>query len=212
MSVARQANLLGQQRLDIPHIRAIESSVAADFDLLAGEILAGKSPLVIHGFELSLLSTGTPATQLQLFVADSVILHPEASENGTIFQVPTSRAAETLNAANTRVVGSFTANTINYIGIDLRRTADPTTADLVQFLDSDTKLEKPKTVPLGRTLDYIIVISTQDFSTTPGVDQAGEAEDGPAGPHPRLHHRHLDAGLQHHARRRAHCQGHYRRL
>jgi hypothetical protein len=169
MSVIRQANLLGQQRLDIPHLRAIESSVAADFDLLAGQIMAGKNPLVVQGFNLIGLPAGTPASQLQLQVAASVILHPEASESGTIFQVPAARAPETLNASNARVQGGFTANSVNYIGIDLRRTADASTADLVQFLDADTSLENPKTVPLGRTLDYVIVISTQDFSTTPGV-------------------------------------------
>jgi hypothetical protein len=169
MSVARQANLLGQQRLDIPHLRAVESSVAADFDLLAGQIMAGKRPLVISGFELAIEVAGTAATSLQLLVAGSVIMHPEASESGTIFQVPLARADETLNASNTRVRGSFTASAVNYIGIDLRRTADASTADLVQFLDADTSLENPKTVPLGRTLDYIIVISTQDFSTTPGI-------------------------------------------
>jgi hypothetical protein len=169
MSVARQANILGQQRVDVPHIRAIESSVAADFDLLAGQIMAGKNPLVISGFKLISVSAGTPTSSLQIEVAGSVILHPEASENGTIFQVPADRAPETLNAANARVQGGFTASAVNYIGIDLRRSADSTTADLVQFLDPNTNLEKPKTVPLGRTLDYFIVISTQDFSSTPGV-------------------------------------------
>jgi hypothetical protein len=169
MSVIRQANLLGQQRLDIPHLRAIEASVAADFDLLAGQIIAGKGALVVQGFNLLALSAGTPATKLQLQVAGAIIMHPEASESGTIFQVPSTRASEILNAANTRVQGGFTANAVNYIGVDLRRTADASTADLVQFLDADTNLENPKTVPLGRTLDYVIVISTQDFSTTPGV-------------------------------------------
>jgi hypothetical protein len=169
MAVIRQANLLGQQRLDIPHLRAFESAMAADFDILAGQIMAGKNPLVVQGFNLILLPTGTAATSLQLQVAGSLIFHPQASESGTLFQVPATRAAETLNASNARVTGSFTASAINYIGLDLRRTADPTTADLVQFLNADTQLETPKEVPLARTLDYVISVSTQDFSTTPGV-------------------------------------------
>jgi hypothetical protein len=41
MSANRQLNLLGQWRLDVPHLRSIESSVAADFDLLAGSMLGG---------------------------------------------------------------------------------------------------------------------------------------------------------------------------
>ncbi len=169
MSVARQANLLGQQRLDIPHVRGIESSIANDFDLLAGQIMAGRAPLIVSGFNVVPVAAGTAATSLQIAVANSVIMHPEASEAGTIFQVPASRLPETLNAANTRLTGTFTANTVNYIGIDLRRTADASTADLVQFLDADTNIENPKTVPLGRTLDYAIVVSTQDFSLTPGI-------------------------------------------
>src|SRR5688572_11059469 len=169
MAVIRQANLLGQQRLDIPHLRSLEAAVAGDFDLLAGEILAGMDPLVVTGFETIVASAGSPASSLLIRVAGSIILHPEASESGTIFKVPEDRAIETLNAANSRVPGSFTASSTNYVGVDLRRTADPTTADTVQFLDPETNLEAPKTVPLARTLDYVFVISTQDFSTTPGI-------------------------------------------
>jgi hypothetical protein len=169
MSIIRQANLLGQQRIDVPHLRAIEASIAHDFDVLAGKILAGGTPLIARGFTI-LPYTGTPAAStLKLRTADSVILHPEASESGTIFSVPSTREDEVLNAANSRVQGGFTAGTTNYVGVDLRRTADATTADVVQFLDADTGKETPKTVPLARTLDYVIVISTQDFSTTPGV-------------------------------------------
>lgn len=169
MSVERQANLLGQQRLDVPHIRAIESSIAGDFDLLAGRIMAGNNPLIVGGFKLISVAPGTPAISLQIQVAGSVILHPEASENGTIFAVPASRGPETLNAANPRVQGGFTASAVNYIGIDLRRSADSSTADLVQFINADTDAESPKEVPLARTLDYVIIISAQDFSTTPGI-------------------------------------------
>lgn len=169
MAVIRQANLLGQQRIDVPHLRAVESGVAADFDLLAGQILAGHNPLVVQGFNLIPLTPGTAATSLQLNVAGGVICHPQASESGTIFQTASGRTVETLNTANTRVSGGFTASAVNYIGLDLRRSADSTTSDLVQFLDPNSLLEKPKQVPLARTLDYVILISTADFSTLPGV-------------------------------------------
>lgn len=169
MSVIRQANILGQQRFDVPHIRGIDSSVAADFDILAGKMIAGGQPIVVSGWTPVPFSPGSPASNLQLQVAGALLLHPEASENGTIFAVPTNRAPETLNASNARVRGSFSASTTNYVGIDLLRTPDATTADLVQFIDPDTKLETPKEVPLGRTLDYVIYVSVQDFGSTPGV-------------------------------------------
>lgn len=170
MSVLRQANLLGQQRLDVPHLRAIESSIAADFDLLAGRIMAGEKPLTVKGLELATTGAiGSPATSLQLAVAGAMVLHYQASEHGSIFSVPADAAVELLNSTNAKVIGSFTAGQVNYVGLDLRRSADDSTADLVMFMDADTKLETPKSVPLARTLQYRIVISTTDFSSTPAL-------------------------------------------
>lgn len=169
MAVGRQQQFLGQMRVDTPHLRALDSGVAYDFDVLAGTIWAGGTAYVVSGFELVTVSVGTAATSLQLITANSSIVHPEASESGSIFLVPASRATETLNAANVRVQGSFTPSAINYIGLDLRRSADTTTEDVVQFINPDTNAESPKTVPLARTLDYIIIISAQDFSNTPNV-------------------------------------------
>jgi hypothetical protein len=169
MSVLRQANLLGQGRVDVPHVRAIESSICADFDLLAGKIMAGSKPYVVSGFNVITLTTGVSASTITITTAGGVLLHPLASESGTIFVTPLNRADEVLSSTNPRVQGSFTANAVNFVGIDLRRSADNTTSDLVQFLDPNTNAEKPKSVPLARTLDYVIVISTQDFSSTPGI-------------------------------------------
>ena len=171
MATERQQNWLGQQRVDIPHLRSLESAAAADFDLLAGRIICGSNPFIVNGFDLNqpLTRRGKAATAIQINVAGATVMHPTASETGTIFSVPADRAPEILNTANTRVLGGFAAGQINYIGLDLRRTADETTADLVQFYDPNSGLEKPKTVPLARTLDYVIVISNQDFSTTPGT-------------------------------------------
>jgi hypothetical protein len=169
MSVIRQENWLGQQRVDVPHLRAVESSICADFDVLAGQIMTGVKPVVVSGFDLIPLTAGSAAITLQVNVSRGAIIHPLAAEAGSIFSVAAGRVSETLNASNARVSGGFTASATNYIGLDLRRRADSGTADLVQFLDADTLLEQPKTVPLGRTLDYIIYISTQEFSTTPGL-------------------------------------------
>lgn len=170
MSAGRQKNWVGQQRVDIPHLREIESAVAADFDLLAGAIMAGKQALVVRGFDLLTTdAVGNAATSLQLNVANGILIHPLASENGSIFSVPSTAAVEVLSPSNAKVSGSFTASATNYVGIDLKRAADDTTADLVMILNASTLAEVPKTVPLGRTLDYRIVVSTTDFSATSHV-------------------------------------------
>lgn len=170
MAVIRQFNVLGQERIDVPHLRSIESAIAADFDVLVGMMLSGKKSMILSGFKMPVNSViGAKATSLQVVTAGSLISHYNASETGTIFFVPADRAVETLTPTNPRVLGSFTANTVNYIGLDVQRTPDDTTADTAMFLDADTLKETPKTVPLGRTLDYVLVISTTDFTSTPSV-------------------------------------------
>lgn len=170
MAVLRQLNILGQQRLDVPHIRSIESSIAGDFDVLAGRYSAGGNPLVIRGFTFSNITAGGAANAIQVATADSILFNVNATEAGTFLWIPDDRAVETLNSTtNSRVSGSFASNQTNYIGVDFLRSADDTTSDLVQFLDANTLLEVPKTVPLGRTLDYKIVISTTSFSAQSNV-------------------------------------------
>ena len=171
MAVIRQGNWLGQQRLDIPHIRGLESSVGGDFDLLAGRMIAGEKAVVVRGFRIIIGSgvSGQPATSLQVETAGSSLIHYLASENGSIFSVPNDRPIEVLSASNPRVTGGFVPGVVNYVGADLTRQADDTTADLVMFLDADTNEETPKQVPLARTLDYKLIISTQDFNNTPGI-------------------------------------------
>ena len=160
--IKRQANFLGNQRIDIPHLRALESSLCNDFDLLAGQIMAGNRPLVVTGFDI--IGTSGQATSLQLNVGGGVLFHPGATEAGTIFSVVSGTTAETLGS-NAKIVGAWTSSQVNYVGLDLLRTADATTSDLVEFLDANTLLETPYTVPLARTLDYRIIITTVDFSS-----------------------------------------------
>lgn len=170
MAVIRQQNLLGQQRIDVPHLRSIESGAAGDFDLLAGQIMGGKQALVVKGFNLITTGAGgRQASTLQINVSGGIVIHHEASESGSIFFVPLDRDPETLSSTNSNVTGSFTANQVNYIGLDLIRSADSSTSDLVKFMDASTDLETPKTVPLARTLNYRFVISTEDFSSNPNV-------------------------------------------
>lgn len=168
MSVERQENWLGQQRVDVPHLRAVESSICGDFDLLAGTMIAGQAPLVINGFKL--ITAGiTLASNLQLAVAGSTVIHYLASESGSIFGVAANRANETLNTTNPRVTGSFTPGQTNYIGLDFVRSADPTTVDLVEFINPNTEEETPVQTPLARTIDYRISISTLDFENSPSI-------------------------------------------
>lgn len=167
MSVIRRFNWKGQGRADVPHLKMIDSAAADDWDVYVGAMVAGGTPYVLKGFAMVAATTGTPATNLQLSVAGGLLVHPLSTATGTLFAPAVGRTVETLSVTNTRVQGSFTAGTTNYVGIDLVRSEDPTTADLVQFLDVDTLQETPKDVPLGLTLDYAIVISTQPFSTTP---------------------------------------------
>lgn len=170
MAVTRQANLLSQQRLDIPHLRALESSVASDFDVLAGRAWGGQGQLVVRGFTLGNIAVNTPAVSLQLATADGIAFNSQATEAGTMLWVPADRAVETLNpVSNSKIDGGWTPSATNYVGIDFVRATDATTTDLVQFLDAVTKLETPKQVPLARTLDYRIVIGTVPFSGQPNL-------------------------------------------
>jgi hypothetical protein len=168
MSVDRQENWQSQQRVDVPHLRSVESSICGDFDLLAGTMIAGQAPLVINGFKL--VTAGiTLAANLQLAVAGSTVIHYLASESGSIFGISSSRANETLNTTNARVIGSFTPGQTNYIGLDFVRSADASTVDLVEFINPNTDEETPVQTPLARTIDYRISISTLDFENSPSI-------------------------------------------
>jgi hypothetical protein len=162
MAVGRQFNWKGQMRVDVAHLRAVESSIAYDFDTLAGQAFGGGLGYVLKGFTVvgAPISPGGSPQALQLATAGSVLFNYSASENGSMLFVPTNRAVETLAATNPRVTGGFTSNAINYVCIDFTRTEDASTADVVQFLDAVTLVATPKTIPLARTLDYKIVITT----------------------------------------------------
>lgn len=170
MAIIRQQNWLGQQRVDVPDLRSIESGVAADFDILSGKILSGRVPLVVRGFSIPTTGvSGSPADSLQLTVASGLLMHFGASEAGTLFSTNDSAAAEVLSSTNPKVSGAFTANSTNYIGLDFQRSSDSTTTDLKQFLDANTLEEVAKSVPTARTLNYRILISTQPFSVNTNI-------------------------------------------
>jgi hypothetical protein len=167
MAVGRQLNVKGQMRIDVPHLRLIESGVVYDFDTLAGGILAGKLPYVVTGFVPASWIQGTAASSLSLVTADSIFVNYQASENGSMLMVPADRAPEQLTINNSRVSGNFSVGQTNYVSLDLTRTEDTTTSDVVHFIDPATGQGTPKIIPLGRTMDYQIHITTSPFSTNP---------------------------------------------
>ncbi len=171
MAITRQGNFLGQQRVDVPDLRSIESAVANDFDLLAGIIMTHKESVVVAGVTIDTSSAfGAPATSLILRTAGGVLIHWGATEAGSLIQVPDDQADEILNTSNARVSGSFASAAMNYIGIDYLRSADATTSDTTKFMTADTGQEVARSVPKARTLDYRITISTSPFSLTPNID------------------------------------------
>jgi hypothetical protein len=164
MAVNSELNWLGQQRVDLPHLRMIESGVRYDFDSLA-YMLVGETPQIVRGFELITGSVGLEATKIVIKTAGSKVIHNLASDSGSIFAVPYSRDNETLDpTTNTRMVGSCSPNSTNYIGIDLKKSADPSTADLAQFIVPLENIEDGQKVPLRRTMDYVFIIRQVDFS------------------------------------------------
>ncbi len=165
MAVNAELNALGQQRLDIPHLRLVESGVRYDFDALAYS-LVGDASYIVKGFEVLSIDLGvTEATKISIKTAGSRLLHPLASESGSVFAVPSNRPIEVLDPnLSSRMQGSCQPNSVNFIGIDLIRSADSSTADVVQFLDPSQNTESPIKVPLRRTLDYKFIITKTDFS------------------------------------------------
>jgi len=177
--ILRQTNWLSQMRVDVPHLRALESSAAGDFDTLVGRIVSGQKALVVRGFTLSGTAAGNTVSSLRLNGADSILSNLNSSESGSMYWTPADRAVETLSAAsNSRVVGSFAASQTNYVGLDLVRSPDSTTVDLVKFTDAGTGKEISRTVPLARTLDYRIVITTVPFSSNPHLVPIAKVQTG----------------------------------
>jgi hypothetical protein len=146
MAVQRQFNFLGQGRVDVPHLRLLESAVAGDFDALAGYIISGKQPLVVKGFKLDQSTVGSKFENLKVIVADSAILHYGASESGTIFTTSTSQAPEQLTSTNAE------RRRVLRLGRGQLRRRGPRAAggqlhpDRVAFINSDTKAEQSRKV------------------------------------------------------------------
>lgn len=153
-------------RVDVPHLKAIESGANFDFTSLLQAFVGTNSPYILQGFTVNNAPSliGQNAQNMQINVASSIVWMP-SDPNGAFLNIPSTQANETLNSASSVVSGSFTANTINYVSVQFTRLTDPTTNDLVSFWDVDADVEFTKTVPLGLVLNYQFVINTSGFGT-----------------------------------------------
>jgi hypothetical protein len=163
MSVRRRQRWLGSQRIDVPHLRSIESAVSADFDeLLKGFVTGENNVYVVRGFEINMTGAiGAAASGLQMLVASSTLFHGSSRQSGTFYTVSSTATPEVLNSTiNTKVRGAFTPNAVNYVGIEYERFADTATSDTVYFWNPTNKNEFSSNVPLANILRYNIVITT----------------------------------------------------
>lgn len=185
MASKRRQRFLGSQRVDVPHIRSVESAVSADFDELISGLVTGPQGLVVRGFELNMVGAiGSAASGLQMLVASGMILHTTSRLSGTFYKVGDNVAPEILNPTiNTNVIGSFAPGSLNYVGIEYERIADADTADTVYFWNPTSKDEFSSNVPLANILRYRIVITTSVWAAnvlpicTVEVDVAGNVSE-----------------------------------
>jgi hypothetical protein len=163
MAILSTSNLLSEQRYDVSDARRIESAVRNDFDETVTSIFTNTTQgYIIRGFSLVTSGAiGSPANSLQLQVDPGAVLHINASVSGTIFQTPSGTPNEILNASiNTAVVGSFAANSTNYIGLDYERFADPSTNVTKYIWSAAANDELPTIAPAAQTLTFQIYITT----------------------------------------------------
>ena len=108
---------------------------------------------------------GASANSLQLIVEEGAILHAKSNTAGTFFVVPSGTDNEPLSSTtNPKVEGSFTANALNYVGLEFLREVDDSTTSQLYLWNPTSKNEITKTLPLAETLDYRIIISSSQFA------------------------------------------------
>jgi len=157
-------NFLEQQRVDVPDLQALQSSVVFDFQDLLTDFL-GQTPYILQGYTIPVASAfSNPASALQVVVDSSVVWMP-TDPNGAFLTTPAGTPNEVLSPNNPKVTGSFAASSTNYLSVIFSRTTDPATSDLVSFWDVDSNQEYTATVPRGIVLNYQFVISTSGFGT-----------------------------------------------
>jgi hypothetical protein len=164
MSNKQAVNWLTQQRVDVPDLKALDSSVIYDFATLLRCFQDG-TPYILRGFTIPFVAA---KTALQMVTADAILWAPGEAA-GSFLKVDAGELPQSLTAANTRVIGSFADGALNFVGIRFKRAADPSTKDIVTEWDEDTQTEFTVTAPRGLVLNYEIVISQSDFGTNAPV-------------------------------------------
>lgn len=146
MAIQRKQNFLGGQRVDVPHLRSIESGVAADFaELVNGFVSDGNTNHIIRGMLTNDTSGGVNAGTWYVQLANSVVL--SKTDELCLFAFPSSAS----NVYPFQGV-SFSDGVDYYFGVKITSiTSDPQT---VKFIDDVTGLEISKTVPLAIVLSY----------------------------------------------------------
>ncbi len=166
MAIKRQGRFFSQQRISVPAVRDIEAGVAADFDSVLRDMMAGTTlGFVLKGFKVNIGAStfSQSADNLTLDTLDGSLLNTQAIESGTLLKVAGS-ATEALNSSNARIVGSFIAGSTNYVSINYVRKAS-TSTDTVYFYDKNSETEFSKNLPVSTFLDYQIVINTTGFGS-----------------------------------------------
>lgn len=162
MAILTTVNWISEQRADISDMRRVESAVRNDFDTLITSVFTNtQQGYIVRGFNLVTSGAiGAPANNLQLIVDGSSVLNIDASVSGTIFQTPLGTPNVVLNAAtNTSVTGSFTASSINYVGIDYDRFADASTNVTKYIWNASANDEIATIAPAAQTLTFQIYIT-----------------------------------------------------
>lgn len=168
MANKRTINALNQMRVDVPHIRSLESAVRNDFDELLSLLVTGNDKsYVLGGFKIDMATAvGNPASQLSLAVANSAILHGNSDIAGTFYKVDSAVPNQILNpTTNSLVEGSFTPDSDNYIGLEFVREPDNSTIGQLYFWNPTNKTEFSKNAPLAQTLYYKIVITSSIWAS-----------------------------------------------
>lgn len=163
MSVKRSLNLISQQRIDVPDMRAIESASRNDFDELLSSFVTGPNAgYILRGFELSMAGAiGGAASGLQLIVSPGAVFHGASAQSGTFYLVPTGTPAQQLNSATNVIIdGAFAPSAINYVALEYERYIDDTTSAQVYLWNPTTNNETTKNAPRAQILRYRIRIST----------------------------------------------------
>lgn len=164
MAIKESRNWVRNQRVDVTDLRAIDQAAIYDAAMLL-KCFQNQTPYILSGFTIPTVGITGPATALQVVVDGAVVWIPNNQE-GSYLKIDPGTPNEVLSGSNPKVIGAFSPNQNNYLGVRLKRRADAATSDLVAIWDVDAQVEFNKTVPRGLVLGYEFVISSTDFGDT----------------------------------------------